>query len=179
MRLRPCRRTFNHFLCRPVAGKLSGQWSPQQVARCSTKLCSFRRWVSLKKNCAPICAVAGSCLRAEPRQRQVRLEGESLALCLSGTDQQKARIAPVLATGTACCRVASDQKQLYRCARRAFFVMRVKGGGKDSDRVVSARIFRVQHLPQSVMASLTWDRRNGISLLPQIHPRDIRQRLLL
>ena len=35
---------------------------------------------------------------------------------------------------------------------------RVKVGGKDSDSVVSALIARVQHLPQGIMASLTWDR---------------------
>lgn len=36
--------------------------------------------------------------------------------------------------------------------------MLVKVSGKDSDSVVSALIFQVQHLPHSVMASLTWDR---------------------
>ena len=42
--------------------------------------------------------------------------------------------------------------------RSSRFVMLVKVAGKDSDSVVSALIARVQHLPQSVMASLTWDR---------------------
>ena len=42
--------------------------------------------------------------------------------------------------------------------RSSRFVMLVKVGGKDSDSVVSALIARVQHLPQGVMASLTWDR---------------------
>lgn len=42
--------------------------------------------------------------------------------------------------------------------RSSRFVMLVKVGGKDSDSVVSALIARVQHLPQAVMASLTWDR---------------------
>ena len=36
--------------------------------------------------------------------------------------------------------------------------MLVKVAGKDSDSVVSALISRVRNLPQSVMASLTWDR---------------------
>lgn len=36
--------------------------------------------------------------------------------------------------------------------------MLVKVNGKDSDSVVGASIDRVQHLPQGVMASLTWDR---------------------
>jgi IS30 family transposase len=36
--------------------------------------------------------------------------------------------------------------------------MLVKVSGKDSYSVVSALITRVQHLPQRVMASLTWDR---------------------
>ena len=36
--------------------------------------------------------------------------------------------------------------------------MLVKVAGKDSDSTVSALIARVQHLPQAVMASLTWDR---------------------
>ena len=36
--------------------------------------------------------------------------------------------------------------------------MLVKVAGKDSDSVVSGLIARVQNLPQSVMASLTWDR---------------------
>jgi IS30 family transposase len=42
--------------------------------------------------------------------------------------------------------------------RSSRFVMLVKVGGRDSDSVVSALIARVQHLPQGVMASLTWDR---------------------
>ena len=42
--------------------------------------------------------------------------------------------------------------------RSSRFVMLVKVAGKDSNSVVSALIARVQHLPQSVMASLTWDR---------------------
>jgi IS30 family transposase len=42
--------------------------------------------------------------------------------------------------------------------RSSRFLMLVKVGGKDSDSVVSALIARVQHLPQGVMASLTWDR---------------------
>ena len=36
--------------------------------------------------------------------------------------------------------------------------MLVKVAGKDSDSAVSALIAWVQHLPQAVMASLTWDR---------------------
>lgn len=36
--------------------------------------------------------------------------------------------------------------------------MLVKVNGKDSDSVICALIDRVQHLPQGVMASLTWDR---------------------
>ena len=42
--------------------------------------------------------------------------------------------------------------------RSSRFVILVKVAGKDSDSVVSALISRVQNLPQSVMASLTWDR---------------------
>ena len=42
--------------------------------------------------------------------------------------------------------------------RRSRFVMLVKVAGKDSDSLVSALIARVQHLPQGVMALLTWDR---------------------
>jgi len=42
--------------------------------------------------------------------------------------------------------------------RSSRFVMLVKVAGKDSDSVVSALIARVQHLPERVMASLTWDR---------------------
>ena len=42
--------------------------------------------------------------------------------------------------------------------RSSRFVILVKVSGKDSDSVVSALIARVQHLPQGVMASLTWDR---------------------
>ncbi len=45
-----------------------------------------------------------------------------------------------------------------RVERSSRFVMLVKVSGKDSDSVVSALIARVQHLPQGVMASLTWDR---------------------
>lgn len=32
LRPKPCRLAFNDALCRLVAGKLSGQWSPQQIA---------------------------------------------------------------------------------------------------------------------------------------------------
>ena len=42
--------------------------------------------------------------------------------------------------------------------RKSRLVVLVKVGGKDSDSVVSALIAQVQHLPQGVMASLTWDR---------------------
>jgi len=42
--------------------------------------------------------------------------------------------------------------------RSSRFVMLVKVNGKDSNSVVGALIARVQHLPQGVMASLTWDR---------------------
>jgi IS30 family transposase len=42
--------------------------------------------------------------------------------------------------------------------RSSRFLMLVKVGGKNSDSVVSALIAQVQHLPQGVMASLTWDR---------------------
>ena len=37
--------------------------------------------------------------------------------------------------------------------------MLVKGDGKDSESAVSALMAQMQHLPQGVMASLTWDRR--------------------
>ncbi len=41
--------------------------------------------------------------------------------------------------------------------------MLVKVEGKNSDSAVSVLISRVQHLPQGVMASLTWDRRTEMA----------------
>jgi DNA-binding CsgD family transcriptional regulator len=88
-RPKPCQLAFNPALCKLVAGKLSGQWSPQQIAgwlkardpgdpfmtyrmRRSIKACSFRHVAFLRRSCSPICAAAGSCAGAGQRQLRGR-----------------------------------------------------------------------------------------------------------
>ena len=124
-RPKPCLLAFNPALCKLVAAKLSGQWSPQQIAGWLKALHPgdpamtvshetiykslfiqaprSEKWAFSKRNYWPICAAAGSCVGAEPRQRQARRGGRSSMPYRSATDPQKLRIAPSRATGKATC----------------------------------------------------------------------------
>ena len=140
--------------------------------RRSIKACLFRHVAFSKKNCSPICAAAGSCAGAEPQRQRARRGGNLSAIAAHSPSGQRiidavsirdrpAEIEDRAIPGHWEGDLLSGAKNSHIATlveRSSRFVMLVKVAGKDSNSVVSALIARVQHLPQSVMASLTWDR---------------------
>ena len=180
-RPKPCQLAFNPALCKLVAGKLSGQWSPQQIAGwlkarypgdSSMNVSHETIYKSLFIQ-APRLSKSGVLkkeLLAHLRSRRIMRRGR-IATTAGQTrgqiiDAVSIRDRPAeiedraipghwegdLLSGARNSHIATLVERSSR------FVMLVKVGGKDSDSVVSALIARVQHLPQGVMASLTWDR---------------------
>lgn len=77
----------------------------------------------------------------------------------SATDQPRLRIVPFPAIGRVTLLSGARNSHIATLVERSSrFVMLVKVNGKDSDSVIGALIDRVQHLPQGLMASLSWDR---------------------
>lgn len=175
-RPQPCRLAFNPTLCKLVAEKLSGQWSPQQISG----------WLKTRYPGDPSMTISHETiykslfiqargvlkkeLLAHLRSRRIMRRGRTATTAgqtrgqIIGAVSIRDRPAEVedraipghwegdLLSGSRNSHIAT---LVERCSR---FVMLVKVGGKDSDNVISALIARVQHLPQGVMASLTWDR---------------------
>lgn len=119
-RPKPCQLAFSPALCKLVAGKLSGQWSPQQIAgwlkarypgdpsmnvshETIYKSLFIQARGVLKKELLAHCAAAGSCAGAGQRQQRARRGGRSLMPYRSGTDRPRSRIAPSRATGKVIC----------------------------------------------------------------------------
>lgn len=175
-RPKPCQLAFNPGLCKLVAGKPSGQWSPQQIAG----------WLKARYPGDPSMNVSHETiykslfiqargvlkkeLLAHLRSRRIMRRGRT-STTSGQTRGQIIDAVPIrdrpaeikdraipghwegdLLSGVRNSHIATLVERSSR------FVMLVKVSGKDSDSVVSALIARVQHLPQGMMASLTWDR---------------------
>nr|WP_111300278.1 IS30 family transposase [Paracoccus saliphilus] len=177
LRPKPCRLAFNPALCKLVAGKLSGQWSPQQIAgwlkargHPGDPSMTISHETIYKSLFIQARGVLKKELLAHLRSRRIMRRGRTATTAGQTrgqiVDAVSIRDRPAevedraipghwegdLLSGSRNSRIATLVERSSR------FVMLVKVGGKDSDSVVSALIFRVQHLPQGVMASLTWDR---------------------
>lgn len=175
-RPKPCQLAFNPALCKLVAGKLSGQWSPQQIAG----------WLKAQYPGDPFMNVSHETiykslfiqargvlkkeLLAHLRSRRIMRRGRTATTAGQTRGQiidavsirdRPAEIEDRAIPGHWEGDLMSGARNSHIATlveRSSRFVMLVKVGGKDSDSVVSALIARVQHLPQGVMASLTWDR---------------------
>jgi IS30 family transposase len=175
-RPKPCQLAFNLALCKLVAGKLSGQWSPQQIAG----------WLKAQYPGDPSMNVSHETiykslfiqargvlkkeLLAHLRSRRIMRRGRTA----STAGQTRGQIIDAISIRDRPAEIedraipghwegdllsgARNSHIATLVERSSRFVMLVKVDGKDSDSVVSALIARVQHLPQGVMASLTWDR---------------------
>ena len=175
-RPKPCQLAFNLALCKLVAGKLSGQWSPQQIAG----------WLKAQYPGDPSMNVSHETiykslfiqargvlkkeLLAHLRSRRIMRRGRTA----STAGQTRGQIIDAVSIRDRPADIedraipghwegdllsgARNSHIATLVERSSRYVMLVKVGGKDSESVVSALIARVQHLPQGVMASLTWDR---------------------
>ena len=176
LRPKPCLLAFNPVLCKLVAAKLSGQWSPQQIAG----------WLKALHPGAPSMTVSHETiykslfiqargvlkkeLLAHLRSRRIMRRGRTATTAGQTRGQiidavsirdRPAEIEDRAIPGHWEGDLMSGARNSHIATlveRSSRFVMLVKVAGKDSDSVVSALIARVQHLPQGVMASLTWDR---------------------
>jgi IS30 family transposase len=175
-RPKPCQLAFNPSLCKLVAGKLSGQWSPQQIA--GWLKARYPGDVSMNVPHETIYKSLFIQARGKLRKellahlRSRRIMRRGRAATTAGqtrgqiVDAISIRDRPAeiedrampghwegdLLSGARNGHIATLVERSSRC------VMLVKVGGKDSDSVVSALIAQVRDLPQGVMASLTWDR---------------------
>ena len=175
-RPKPCQLAFNLALCKLVAGKLSGQWSPQQISG----------WLKAQYPGDPSMNVSHETiykslfiqargvlkkeLLAHLRSRRIMRRGRTA----STAGQTRGQIIDAVSIRDRPADIedraipghwegdllsgARNSHIATLVERSSRYVMLVKVGGKDSESVVSALIARVQHLPQGVMASLTWDR---------------------
>ena len=175
-RPKPCQLAFNPALCKLVAGKLSGQWSPQQISGWlkarypGDPSMNMSHETIYKSLFIQARGVLNKELLAHLRSRKIMRRGRTSTTAGQTRGQiidavsirdRRAEIEDRAIPG----RWEGDRLSGARNShiatlveRSSRFVMLVKVGGKDSDSVVSALIARVQHLPQGVMASLTWDR---------------------
>ena len=180
-RPKPCLLAFSPALCKLVAGKLSGQWSPQQIAGwlrsqypgdASMNVSHETIYKSLFIQ-APRSTKLGVLkkeLLAHLRSRRIMRRGRTSTTAGQTRGQiidavsirdRPAEIEDRAIPGHWEGDLLSGARNSHIATlveRSSRFVMLVKLGGKDSDSVVSALIARVQHLPQGVMTSLTWDR---------------------
>ena len=175
-RPKPCQLAFNPALCKLVAGKLSGQWSPQQISGWlkarypGDPSMNMSHETIYKSLFIQARGVLNKELLAHLRSRKIMRRGRTSTTAGQTRGQiidavsirdRRAEIEDRAIPG----RWEGDRLSGARNShiatlveRSSRFVMLVKVAGKDSDSVVSALIARVQHLPQGVMASLTWDR---------------------
>jgi IS30 family transposase len=175
-RPKPCRLAFSPALCKLVSGRLSDQWSPQQIAGwlkarypgdLSMNLSHETIYKSLFIQAR---GVLKKELLAHLRSRRIMRRGRTATTA----GQTRGRIVDAVSIRDRPAEIedraipghwegdllsgARNSHIATLVERSSRFVMLVKVGGKDSDSVVSALISRVQHLPQATMTSLTWDR---------------------
>ena len=175
-RLKPCQLAFNPALCKLVAGKLSGQWSPQQISGWlkarypGDPSMNMSHETIYKSLFIQARGVLNKELLAHLRSRKIMRRGQTSTTAGQTRGQiidavsirdRRAEIEDRAIPGHREGDLLSGARNSHIATlveRSSRFVMLVKVAGKDSDSVVSALIARVQHLPQGVMASLTWDR---------------------
>jgi IS30 family transposase len=175
-RPKPCQLASNPPLCKLVARKLSGQWSPQQIAG----------WLKARYPGDPSMNVSHETiykslfiqargvlkkeLLAHLRSRRIMRRGRTSTTAGQTRGQiidavsirdRPAEIKDRAIPGHWEGDLLSGSKNTHIATlveRSSRFVMLVQANGKDSDSVVGALIRQVQNLPHGMMASLTWDR---------------------
>lgn len=175
-RPKPCQLAINPALCKLVAGKLSDQWSPQQIAG----------WLKTRYPGDPSMNVSHETiykslfiqargvlkkeLLAHLRSRRIMRRGRTSTTAGQTRGQiidavsirdRPAEIEDRAIPGHWEGDLLSGSKNTHIATlveRSSRFVMLVKVNGKDSNSVVGALIRQVQNLPHGLMASLTWDR---------------------
>jgi IS30 family transposase len=175
-RPKPCQLAFNPVLCKLVAGKLSQQWSPQQVA--GWLKAQYPGDHSMNVSHETICkslfiqsrGVLKKELLAHLSSRRIMRRGRTATTA----GQTRGQIIGAISIGDRPAEIEdravpghwegdllSRSKNSHIATlveRRSRFVMLVKVNGKDSDSVVGALIHQVQNLPNGLVTSLTWDR---------------------
>lgn len=175
-RPKPCLLALNPPLCKLVAGKLSDQWSPQQIAGwlkaqypgdASMNVSHETIYKSLFIQAR---GVLKKELLAHLRSRRIMRRGRTATTAGQTRGQiidavsirdRPAEIEDRAIPGHWEGDLLSGARNSHIATlveRSSRFVMLVKVGGKDSDSVVGALIQQVQTLPQGLMTSLTWDR---------------------
>ena len=175
-RPKPCLLAFNPVLCKLVAAKLSGQWSPQQLTGWLKALDPGDPSITVSHESIykSLFIQARGVLKKELlghlRSRRIMRRGRTSITAGQTRGQiidavsirdRPAEIEDRAIPGYWEGDLLSGAKNSHitmLVERKSRLVVLVKVGGKDSDSVVSALIAQVQHLPQGVMASLTWDR---------------------
>ena len=175
-RPKPCLLAFNPVLCKLVAAKLSGQWSPQQLTGWLKALDPRDPSITVSHESIykSLFIQARGVLKKELlghlRSRRIMRRGRTSITAGQTRGQiidavsirdRPAEIEDRAIPGYWEGDLLSGAKNSHitmLVERKSRLVVLVKVGGKDSDSVVSALIAQVQHLPQGVMASLTWDR---------------------
>jgi IS30 family transposase len=175
-RPKPCQLAFNPALCKLVAGKLTNQWSPQQIA--GRLKAQFPRDPSMNISHETIYkslfiqarGVLKKELLAHLRSRRIMRRGRTSTTAGQTRGQiidavsirdRPAEIEDRAIPGHWEGDLMSGSKNTHIATlveRSSRFVILVKVNGKDSDSVVGALIRQVQFLPHGLMASLTWDR---------------------
>ena len=175
-RPRPCLLAFSPALCKLVSGKLADQWSPQQIAGWlkARHPGNLSMTVSHETICKSLFIQARGVrqkeLLAHLRSRRIMRRGRAATTA----GQTRGQIIDAVSIRDRPAEIEDRaipghwEGDLLSGARNSHiatlverscrFVMLVKVNGKDSESLIGALIDRVQHLPQGVMASLTWDR---------------------
>ena len=175
-RPKPCQLALNPPLCKLVAGKLSGQWSPQQIAGWlkmrypGDQSMNVSHETIYKSLFIQARGVLKKELLAHLRSRRIMRRGRTATTAGQTRGQiidavsirdRPAEIEDRAIPGHWEGDLLSGAKNSHIATlveRSSRFVMLVQVNGKDSESVVSALIRQVQNLPHGLMTSLTWDR---------------------
>jgi IS30 family transposase len=167
---------FNPALCKLVAGKLTNQWSPQQIAGWlkaqfpGDPSMNISHETIYKSLFIQARGVLKKELMAHLRSRRIMRRGRTSTTAGQTRGQiidavsirdRPAEIEDRAIPGHWEGDLMSGSKNTHIATlveRSSRFVILVKVNGKDSDSVVGALIRQVHFLPHGLMASLTWDR---------------------
>lgn len=180
-RPKPCRLALDPELCGVVAAKLELDWSPQQIAgflkreypqdtRMHISHETIYRTLYVQARGALKRELVAHLRRHHPirRSRRYSAKGDTrgqIAGLVSIAERPPAvrdRAVPGHWEGDLLA--GSKNTQIVTLVeRQSRFVQLIKVSGKDSESVVRALTRHVQHLPERLMESLTWDRGTEMS----------------
>lgn len=176
LRPKPCRLATDPVLCALVADRLEMRWSPQQISgwlkatHPGTREMQLSHETIYRSLFVQARGVLKKELMANLRSRRILRRGKSATTAGQTRGQiigavsirdRPAEIEDRAVPGHCEGDLLSGARNSHIATlveRRSRFVMLVCVGGKDSESVVDALVRQIAHLPQGLMASLTWDR---------------------